>query len=136
MKKLLHTGRMCYPAKNGDCGYDLVVQQNTYIYPGEFIRVQMSSRIAIPDGYWGLFIARSSTNSSGKLLILPGVIDSGYRGELFALVHNLSNESVFIEAGSRICQIILMPMVVFPLVQVNHLPNSERGWSGMGSTGK
>lgn len=134
-KTLQVMGRVEAPAIEGDSGYDLRVQFGTLISPYSYKRVALNGRVAIPEGFWGLVIARSSTNANGHLLVLPGVIDFGYRGPLFAFVHNLSGDHVRIAAGDRICQLVLVPMAVFPVQRVNELPVSVRGEAGMGSTG-
>ena len=135
LDELLFTGEMRPPAMNGDVGYDIPVAESRYLPPNSFHRVLLAARVAIPDGYWGLLTARSSTNYQGQLLVLPGVVDCGYRGPLYAFVHNLSELGVDIEAGSRICQLVLIPRAVLPMRGVQRLPDSERGENGMGSTG-
>ena len=66
----------------------------------------------------------------------PGTIDSGYRNEWMAIVVNLSNNEVILHKGDRICQIILSKMYEYEAIEINELPNSERGLDGFGSTGK
>jgi dUTP pyrophosphatase len=127
-------GGIRQPAYDGDCGYDLFVESPVLFDGRSFNRVKLKGKIAIPKGYWGLITPRSSTNAAGELLCLPGVIDSGYRGELFALVHNLTDEIVQLMPGDSPVQLILMPVIVFPVMPVDELPESERGDRGFGSS--
>jgi deoxyuridine 5'-triphosphate nucleotidohydrolase len=133
---LLYTdGEIREPALRGDVGYDLLVKQLMWIPASSFARVPLEAKVAIPYGYWGLVIARSSANKEGRLFVFPGVIDAGYRGPLFAFVQNLSEDRIALYEGMSICQLILIPAAVFPTVSVPMLPVSERGARGFGSTG-
>jgi dUTP pyrophosphatase len=120
----------------GDVGLDLCTSETTVIYPGGIKRVHLSAKVAIPSGFWGLLIARSSTNAQG-ILILPGVIDSGYRGNLYALCVNLSDIIIRWSVGARVCQLILIPAALEIVVKrVDELPSSDRGVNSFGSTGE
>jgi dUTP pyrophosphatase len=133
---LLYTdGEIREPALEGDVGYDLMVKDLMWIPANAFAHVPLEAKVAIPHGYWGLVIARSSANSGGRLFVFPGVIDAGYRGPLFAFVQNLSDERIGLYAGMSICQLILIPAAVFPATAVPCLPVSDRGQRGFGSTG-
>lgn len=106
------------------------------IKPGERYLAPTGIRIEIPEGYWASIEARSST--SKKSIIVPkGVIDEGYRGELFAQLINVGNDDVDIHHGDRLIQLILHERIVkyFNIVEVNELSDSERGESGFGSSG-
>lgn len=107
------------------------------INPGERCLIPTDVRIEIPSGYWASIEARSST--SKKSLIVPkGVIDEGYRGELFAQVLNVGKEPVQVSHGDRLVQLILHERHVkdFSIVEVDELSESERGESGFGSSGQ
>lgn len=133
---LKHTGDgILAPKVKGDVGYDLVVSETTTILSHGFANIPHNAAVELPEGYWAMVLARSSVNISGKLVILPGLIDTGYRGQMFALTHNLTNEPVVVEEGSRVCQLVLFPAAVFPLLRVERLSPSERGVGGFGSTG-
>lgn len=124
------------PAYPGDVGYDLAVSERICFQPGEFMRVPTRVEgMAIPPGHWGLIIARSSINNAGDFLVLPGVIDAGWRGALFVFVHNLGKRHAVIDAGTRIAQLVLVPASVVPILPVTALPPSRRGTSGFGSSG-
>lgn len=127
-------------AKDGDVGFDLPA-----CLPNGSITINPRSRgviptgiyLEIPEGYWASIEARSSTSKS--MLICPkGVIDEGYRGELFAVLLNVGDNPVTIEDGDRYVQLILHERVVKDIVieEVDDLTPSERGASGFGSTGR
>lgn len=124
------------PKKAGDCGYDLVCQVATTIPPRGQNTVDLSTgvKVKVPDGYWGLIVNRSSTPRKKQLMVMSGVIDSGYIGELFACVWNYSDQEVSVQPGERLAQLILIPATVRPLVPVVQLPSTERGETGFGST--
>lgn len=123
------------PELAGDVGYDLVVSEETAIPARSFRNIPHDAAIQLPDGYWGLILARSSVNIAGRLIVLPGLIDTGYRGKLFGLGHNMTDEQMVIKEGSRVCQLVLLPAVVFPVWRVAALDSSERSVRGFGSTG-
>lgn len=107
------------------------------IRPGERYLVPTDIRIEIPEGYWASIEARSST-SKRSLIVPKGVIDEGYRGELFAQIINVGTSSVTIHHGDRLIQLILHERVIkdFDIIEVDELSESERGESGFGSSGQ
>lgn len=131
-------------ASNPDASYDEVVRaynkevhESMIINPGQRVLVPTGISLEIPEGYWIELAARSST--SKKLLIVPkGVIDQGYRGELFAQVINVGQEPVEVVHGDRLVQIILYKSYASDtsIVEVDELTPSERGATGFGSTGQ
>lgn len=88
--------------------------------------------LEIPDGYMATIRPRSSMNLKGVLTQI-GTIDSGYRGELKAVLINLTNEDIELPKGSKICQLVIEPVVLADLVEEL---NNDRGEGGFGSTGK
>jgi len=135
-------GRVPAGGKPGDAGLDLFVSEPVVIEPGQFVDVPCSVAVGLPAGWWGLITGRSSTLRSRGLLVTQGVIDTGYRGLLFAGVYNLSDEPVAVAAGERLAQLILLPNVRdrrFGRLRVRRvaaLADSSRGTSGFGSTGR
>ena len=107
------------------------------IKPGERYLVPTDIRIEIPKGYWASIEARSST-SKRSLIVPKGVIDEGYRGELFAQIINVGNHSVTIHHGDRLIQLIMHERIVkdFEVIEVDELSESERGETGFGSSGQ
>jgi dUTP pyrophosphatase len=122
------------PAKAGDVGYDLFALERVVVRPNMFSFVRSGARVKIPDGYWMLILTRSSSWSKRGLLVVPGVIDTGYTGELGVAVTALGTD-VIVEVGDRIGQAVFLPSVVFEqIAEVDALPSTERGATGFGST--
>lgn len=107
------------------------------IKPGERYLAPTDIRVEIPEGYWASIEARSST--SKKSIIVPkGVIDEGYRGELFAQLINVGKHDVVIYHGDRLIQLIVHERHIkdFDVIEADELSDSERGESGFGSSGQ
>lgn len=121
--------------QEGDAGLDLVVSERVVIRPGEFADVHSGVCVQLPPGYWGLLTGRSSTIRRRGLLVTQGVIDNGYRGELFAGVWNLSGSVAVVEVGERLAQLILVPQWTGTLAWTGALDGSARGVQGFGSSG-
>lgn len=135
-RMLFHVGDgIREPVLKGDVGYDLIVSETTDIPGRSFRNIPHDVKVHIPKGYWGLILARSSVNIAGQLVILPGLIDAGYRGKLFGLAHNMTDHTIFVRKASRVCQLVLLPAVLFPAMAVDKLTPSERSVQGFGSTG-
>lgn len=131
--------RMPIRAHSDDAGWDLFVSQEVVVPPHGFLDVPSGVSVELPNGYWGLLTGRSSTIRKRGLLVVQGVIDTGYRGELFSAVWNLTSEAVKIARGERIAQLILLPNATAQSVLVRHegdLAGSERGFGGFGSSGR
>lgn len=89
-----------------------------------------------PQGFAVLILSRSGLASKSIFVAnAPGLIDPDYRGELKVLLYNGGHESVYIEHGQRVAQLLLMPLVPLSIVEVEELTPTERGASGFGSTG-
>lgn len=123
-------------AKTGDAGFDLFCDEDITVGVNEEASISLGIAIKIPDDAVGLILPRSSANKLG-LHVKIGVIDSGYVGPLFALVHNISKKPVEIKRGMRICQVLPMALhqTMRVMTEVIELPKTERGTSGFGSTG-
>ena len=136
---LLHPeARIPERAYDDDAGHDLFVCEPVRINPSEFADVRAGIAVALPFGYYAEIVGRSSTLRHRGLLVNPAVIDGGYRGELYAGVWNLSSESVDISVGERLAQVILHEIIVpaWASVEVDELPQSDRGKRGFGSSGR
>ncbi len=105
--------------------------------PGGRELVPTGLRVAIPAGYAGLVMPRSglALRSGVTVLNAPGLIDSGYRGEIGVLLVNHGARTVVIQHGERIAQLVIQPVARAQLVEVRELPESRRGEGGFGSTG-
>ena len=126
----------------GDAGYDLYTAQSVEIPPGEFRDIPCGVRCALPPNVWGRITGRSSTLRNRGLLVIEGVIASGYRGPLFAGVYNLGSEPVTVAAGERIAQMLLhinVARVHDPVwvhaADFEGIPHDGRASAGFGSTG-
>lgn len=122
----------------GDAGYDLYVQEDAWIGPGEFVDVACGCAVQLPDHLWGMITGRSSTLRKHNLLVATGIIDTGYRGPLFAGVKNLGDEPFEAKRGMRLAQLIPLPNAAENLraTEVQVLDPSERGTAGFGSSGE
>lgn len=126
-------------AHPGDAGFDLRSIEDVEVGPGERAMIGTGVAVAIPDGHAGLVLPRSGLASKHGLTLAnaPGLIDSGYRGELICSVVNLDpHESVKIARGERIAQLVVVEMPEMRPGWVDELPPSSRGESGFGSTGR
>jgi dUTP pyrophosphatase len=122
----------------GDAGYDLYVQEDIVIGPDAFADVPMGCAVELPPGVWGFITGRSSTLRKHNLLVTTGIIDTGYRGPLFAGVKNLDfNRPFTAEKGTRLAQLIPLPNLADGMlaVEAQTLDPSERGTAGFGSSG-
>ena len=124
-------------AKPGDAGLDLRASGAVTLEPGERQLVPTGVAVAIPEGHAGLVLPRSGLAMQKGVTVLnaPGLIDSGYRGELKVLLINHGAGAVGIERGERIAQLVIQPVARARLVEVERLPDSARGERGFGSTG-
>ena len=124
-------------ARDGDAGLDLLAAATVTLPPGGRELVPTGLRVAIPDGYAGLVLPRSglALRAGVTLLNAPGLIDSGYRGEIGVLLINHGAAAVTVSRGERIAQLVIQPVARATLVEVQDLEGSERGTGGFGSTG-
>jgi dUTP pyrophosphatase len=125
-------------AKPGDAGLDLTSAVDVEVAPGERALVPTGVAVAIPEGHAGLVLPRSGLASRQGLTLAnaPGLIDSGYRGEVTCAVVNLDRkQAVSIRKGDRIAQLVVVPVPSLKPAWVDELPGSERGEGGFGSSG-
>jgi dUTP pyrophosphatase len=125
-------------AKPGDAGLDLRASEFVTLEPGERRLVPTGLAVAIPEGHAGFVLPRSGLAMHKGVTVLnaPGLIDSGYRGELKVLLINHGAEAVSIDRGERIAQLVVQPVARARLVEEERLPDSARGEGGFGSTGR
>ena len=124
-------------AYEGDAGMDLAACEAVTIEPGERAVVPTGLAIEIPDGYAGFVQPRSGLAVRHGIGIVnsPGLIDSGYRGEIRVVLINTDDEQRFtVEPGMRIAQLVIVPVAAARLVEVDELAGSERGSRGFGSS--
>ena len=126
-------------AHPGDAGFDLRSTVDLVLAPGERALVPTGIAVAIPIGYAGLVQPRSGLAARHGVGIVnaPGLIDSGYRGEIKVIAINLDGGEPFeIHRGDKIAQIVFYPVPETKLREVDELPGSERGVGGFGSSGR
>lgn len=125
-------------AQPGDAGADLRSSQAIVIQPGERATVSTGMAIALPAGYVGLVHSRSGLAAKNGIMVLnsPGTIDAGYRGEIKVTLLNTDKSQPFeIKVGDRIAQLLVQQVEQARFIQVEFLPDSNRGDGGFGSTG-
>jgi dUTP pyrophosphatase len=124
-------------AYDGDAGLDLAACARVELAPGERALVPTGLAVAIPEGYAGFVQPRSGLASKHGISIVntPGLVDSGYRGELVVILVNTDRQEPFVvEVGMRIAQLVVLPIPEVDLVEVDELPATERGVRGFGSS--
>ena len=120
-----------------DAGLDLAACERAELGPGERVVVGTGLAVAIPNGYAGFVQPRSGLAARHGISVVnaPGLIDSGYRGEVRVVLLNTDRAEAFvIEPGMRIAQLVVLPVPALELVEVDELPESERGVRGFGSS--
>lgn len=125
-------------ARPGDAGADLVTTTDVVLQPGERALVGTGVAIALPEGYAAFVHPRSglAVRSGLGMVNAPGTIDSGYRGELkVCLINHDRVQPLSLRRGDRIAQLIVQRIEHAAFVEVDALPESERGVGGHGSTG-
>lgn len=119
-----------------DAGIDLTTAREITIEPGDYkdIHTQVTAT-QLPAGYWGMITGRSSALRKWRLHIPVAIIDPGWRGPLFVGVWNLGGNPVTVKPGDRLGQLILVPNVPAPVIQVTEVDEHPRGLKGFGSSG-
>lgn len=121
----------------GDAGLDLATCERVELGPGERALVPTGLAVAVPDGYAGFVQPRSGLAARRGITVVnsPGLIDSGYRGEVKVVLLNTDPvESFVAEPGERIAQLVVLRVPAVEPVEVDALPGSERGALGFGSS--
>lgn len=125
-------------AYEGDAGLDLRSAECYTIEPSQRALISTGFAIALPNGYAGFVVPRSGLAVKHGITVTnaPGLIDSGYRGEIKVSLLNASTDSAFvIEKGDRIAQLVVVPVPQVNLVVCNELTETQRGEGGFGSSG-
>lgn len=124
-------------ARYGDAGCDLRSLTEYDIPVNGRVLVKTGLSIAIPDGYFGMVTPRSGLALKHGITVLnsPGIIDSGYRGEVGVILYNSSMQRFTVAALERVAQFVLVPFHTAAFESMSALPASERGAGGFGSTG-
>lgn len=125
-------------AKSGDAGLDLTAREKVKIAPHQTVLIGTGVSVEIPSGCVGLCFPRSGLASKRGITLANcvGVIDSGYRGEIMAPLHNISEKAQVIEVGERVFQLVVIPYYTCECVEVEELDETDRGTGGFGSSGR
>lgn len=124
-----------YHAYEHDAGYDVYALQDILIFPFQTKKIPLNIQVNIPPGYCALLTGRSGHNFRG-LMFHIGTIDAGYTGKVHAIVTNLTLLPKKIRKGDRIGQLVFLSIPDVLMEFSLHLPPTERGSRGLGSTGK
>lgn len=129
--------RLPYRKNPGDIGWDLFTVEDMFVNPQQFMDVPTGICVGMPQGLWCRITGRSSTLRTHGLQVQEGIIDTGYIGELFTGIRNVSVEPVFIPAGSRLAQAIFHVAVIPNVWEFAEVLTKfdGRGSQGFGSTG-
>jgi len=123
-----------------DAGLDLsaYIDEDIHLPGSNFVKIPTGVAVAIPEGYVGLICPRSGLAAKHGITITnaPGIIDSGYRGELIVVLQNTNNKIFTIHKGDRIAQLVITPALHVDVVEVPEFSSTDRGEDGFGSTGK
>lgn len=125
-------------AHPGDAGADITAAESVTLAPGERALVKTGLSIALPAGFVAFVMPRSGLALKHGITLVnsPGTIDAGFRGEIGVIMLNTDQSTPFhIEAGDRIAQLVIQPVVRATFVPVEELPGTDRGAGGFGSTG-
>lgn len=139
VRLLAATARLPTRATAGDAGLDLYSSEAARLGPGKRASVGTGVAVEIPPGHAGLVLPRSGLAAKYGITLVnaPGLIDSGYRGEVRVLLLNTDREAEFaIGEGDRIAQLLVTPFVALAPVEADALAESDRGAGGFGSTGR
>lgn len=124
-------------SRYGDAGADLRATHDVTIPVFGRELVKTGVKLELPEGYMGMVTPRSGLALKQGITVLnaPGIIDSGYRGEVGVILYNTSAHQVTVHAGDRIAQLVIAPFVIGAFEPMMVLGESERGAGGFGSTG-
>lgn len=125
-------GQHPYRPHDNDAGADVYMPYDCALQPGEIEKIPLGFGIEIPDGFAGYVFPRSSMAVKGLVCELPP-IDSGYRGEIHAIISNVSGQTQTIPKGARIGQLVIFPVVIAEFVSEH---GAKREADAFGSTGE
>ena len=125
-------GRSPERAHANDAGADVFSPRDVVIRPGDICKLPLGFGLKIPDGYAGYIFPRSGLSSQGIVCELPP-IDSGYTGEVHAIISNVGNREYEIKSGDKVGQLVIMPVLIPDFIYENW---KKRGIGSFGSTGR
>lgn len=135
IKKLHAHAKIPTFAHPGDAGMDMYTIDDVTVPPMERVQIKTGIALQIPEGYVGLIWDKSGLSHKKGLKVLGGVVDAGYRGEIFIGVVNLGVEPIVLEAGDKVAQMLTQKVEHPNMIEVAELAETERGVGAFGSTG-
>ena len=137
VRRLRDDAHVPHQAYEGDAGFDLAACERVVLGPGERAVVATGIAVEIPEGYAGFVQPRSGLAARHGIGVVnsPGLIDSGYRGEIKVVLINTDRAEAFVvDPGMRIAQLVVGPVAAVRMLEVDELAGSERGAHGFGSS--
>lgn len=122
----------------GDAGLDLEVSQYQAVMPGATVRLPHNIAVELPPSTFGIIVPRSSTLPNKGLVVMTGIIDPGFRGEVQTVVYNPTKRTVTVNSNERLSQLLVLPLLSVTVEEVSDpesLSKSDRGEAGFGSSG-
>lgn len=135
VKRLHADAKLPTRAHHDDAGLDIYCYETITIPPYQTVKVPTGIAYEVPDGYCVFAWDKGSLGSKG-IKTLGGVLDSGYRGEMFVPMHNLNDSLYIFEKGDKIAQIVIQKVELWEVEELETLSETIRGKGGFGSTGK
>ncbi len=133
--KLLRPGALAlmksFPS---DAGWDVSSTDEVFLHAGDLAKISTGLALAIPEGWYGQLFTRSGMAGKG-LIVLGGVLDASYRGEVVVILKNAFLNDQKIRAGDRIAQLVILPVPEVTMTSAGDLPDTLRSTGGLGSTG-
>jgi len=123
-------------AHPGDVGMDVFSMDDYVLKPGERKIFELGFALEFPHGYAAIMKDKGSLPKNGGVHTMGGVFDAGYRGEYNVNLINLGREEYKVMKGHKIAQLVIFPVVIADLIEVEELSNTSRGTGRFGSTGK
>lgn len=118
----------------GDAGYDMYATKDTWIFPMFPKKVELNFKAEIPESDFGLVTSRSGMSLKGNVVI-PGIVDSNYRGQISAIMFRVGFLPRKLKAGTRVAQMLVVPHSKLAWVERDKLSESNRGKNGFGHSG-
>lgn len=134
-KRLNEKAVMPTKAHPTDAGFDLTASKTTNIPARGRALIPTDIAMAIPEGYYGMVVGRSGNTIKRGLVGQTGIIDAGYRNGIGIMAFNTTEEDIVVEYGERAGQIVLMPILVCELEEVDDIGTTTRN-GGFGSSGR
>lgn len=134
VKRFKKTTRMPVKSHLPDVGLDIFTPKEFWLRPLETAVIGLELAVAIPEGFAGMLVPRSSITEKG-LIVQTAVIDPDYTGEIHLIVTNCSNNVQHIEEGQRVCSLVVYSVLNARIEEVEEMTETERNMKGLGSSG-